>query len=317
MQYNYKDYYKILDVPREATADEIRKAYRKLARKFHPDLNPNNKAAEEKFKEVNEAYEVLSNTDKRKQYDSLGSDWQHDQRFQPPPGFEERFGRRRPGGRGGGGGVEFDFGGSGFSDFFESLFGGARPGGRPNGGDGHEFSARGGDIEGEITISLEDAQKGCTRALTVQREGGRETYNVKIPAGVESGSRIRLGGRGEAGMGRGKAGDLYLRVRFAPHPYLRLEGEELVHDLDLAPWEAVLGATITIRTLDEKIALKIPPGTQNGHKLRLRGRGFRKMDGTRGDLIVQAQIEVPGSVSDAERAAWEELSRKSRFNPRE
>ncbi len=312
MQHNYKDYYKILSVARDASADEIRKAYRKLARKFHPDLNPNNKAAEEKFKEVNEAYEVLSKADKRKQYDSLGSNWQDGQNFQAPPGFEERFAR---GGRGRGAPFEFHGGGgANFSDFFESLFGGSRFHEGPNGG---ASSSRGQDIEGDVMISLNEAFHGCTRAITVQRQEARETYNVKIPAGVEPDSRIRLGGRGEAGTGRGQAGDLFLRVRIAPHPYLRLEGEDLFYDLELSPWEAVLGATVNIATLDEKIKLKIPPGTQNGHKLRLRGKGFKRMNQPQGDLIVHVHIEVPETLSATERSAWEELAKKSSFNPRE
>lgn len=311
MRSDYKDYYKILEVERNASEEEIRKAYRKLARKYHPDLNPNNKRAEEKFKEVNEAYEVLSDSDKRKHYDNLGSDWQHGGQFRVPPGFEGQF----AGGRGGSS-PEFHFEGTGFSDFFESLFGAGRFGGAQHSGE-NSFSSRGQDIEGDIMITLEDAFHGSTRSIAVQRHGKKETYNVKIPAGVEPGSRIRLGGRGEAGTGRGEAGDLYLRVRIAPHPYFHFEGDDLVYDLELAPWEAVLGTTVTISNLDQKLKLKIPPGTQNGRRLRLAKQGFRCFGKPRGDLIVLIRIEVPESTTAAEREAWEELMRRSGFNPRE
>jgi len=309
----YKDYYQILGVSRDASDEEIRKAYRKLARKYHPDLNPDNKQAEEKFKEANEANEALSNPQRRKQYDALGSGWQEGQAFTVPPGFEEMFARAH-GQKGG-----FSFGGTGFSDFFETLFGAARgtagggPWGNVRGGD---FSARGQDIEGEIMVTLEEACRGTTRAITLQRDEKKETYRVKIPPGIEQGSRIRLGGQGQEAVGGGEAGDLYLRIRIAPHPDFRLDGGNLIYDLDLAPWEAVLGTTLTVPTLDQKLNLKIPPGTQNGWRLRLRGQGFQFRGGKRGDLIVQVHVEVPENVTAAERATWEELARSSGFNPR-
>ena len=263
---------------------------------------------EKRFKEINEAYEVLSNTDKRRQYDALGADWQHGQEFQVPPGYEGQFGGFQEGPH------TFHFGGTGFSDFFESMFGGGRFGGeRVNYGD---ISRRGQDIEGDIMITLEEASRGSIRSITVQRDDSKETYKVKIPAGVEPGFRIRLSGKGEAGSGRGEAGDLYLRVRIAPHPYLHLENENLIYDLELAPWEAVLGTTLTISTLDQKLKLKIPLGTQNGQRLRLRGQGFPRLGKPRNDLIVQIHIEAPDQVSAEERKLWEELSRVSSFNPR-
>ncbi len=315
MTFDYKDYYKILGVDRDSSEEEIRKAYRTLARKYHPDLNPNNKQAEEKFKEINEAHEVLSDSSKRKQYDALGSSWQHGQEFRVPPGFEGRFQRGR-----GAPSYEFHFGGTGFSDFFESLFGAGRStAGRSENDsfvDEEVFSSRGQDIEGDIMITLDEAFRGSTRSITMERNGIKETYKVKIPPGIEQDSRIRLGGQGKAGMGHGESGDLYLRVRIAPHPYLHFEGEDLVYDLELSPWEAVLGTTVTISILDQKFKLKIPPGTQNGQRLRLRGQGFPRLGKPRGDLIVLTHIEVPKSIAATERKAWEELAHKSSFNPR-
>jgi curved DNA-binding protein len=212
-------------------------------------------------------------------------------------------------------GYEFHFGGTGFSDFFESLFGEGRFGqGRT--GRTH-VPTKGEDIEGDIMITLDEAFHGSTRSITVRKsQGSEETYKIKIPAGVESGSRIRLGGKGEAGSGRAEAGDLYLRVRVAPHPYFRLEGPDLIYDLELSPWEAVLGNAINFPTLDQTLKLKIPPGTQNGQRFRLRGQGFPRLGKPRGDLIVQIHVEVPESVTPAEKKAWEELVRVSSFNPR-
>jgi len=306
MPAGYKDYYKILEVPRGASGEEVRKAYRKLARKYHPDLNPNNKQAEERFKEINEAHEVLSNKEKRQQYDALGANWQHGQDFRPPPGYESQFGGFNDGD------FEYRFGGTGFSDFFESLFGAGR-GQRGRGG----YSSRGEDIEGDIMITLEEAFHGSTRSITVQRGNKTETYKVKIPAGVEPGSRIRLGGAGEAGVGQGPTGDLYLRVRLAPHPFLRLEGDDLIYDLDVAPWEAVLGASVTVSNLEQKLRLKVPAGVHNGQRLRLRGQGFKPRGRSPGDLLVQIHIEVPHAVAAKERELWEQLAKVSSFNPRE
>jgi len=310
MPTGYKDYYKILEVPRGASGEEIRKAYRKLARKHHPDLNPGDKKAEERFKEINEAHEVLSNPEKRHQYDALGSNWQHGQEFRPPPGYESQFG--------GVGDQDFDFrfDGTGFSDFFERVFGAGR-GFQRGGGAGRGYSSRGEDVEGDIMITLDEAFHGSTRAITVQRGKKTETYKVKIPAGVEPGSRIRLGGAGEAGIGEGPTGDLYLRVRLAPHPFLRLDGDNLVYDLEVAPWEAVLGTAVTVATLDQKLRLKVPQGVHNGQRLRLRGQGFKPRGRPPGDLLVQIHIEVPPSITAKERELWEQLARLSSFNPRE
>lgn len=317
MPATYKDYYKILGVSREASSEEIRKAYRKLARKFHPDLNPNNKAAEEKFKEINEAHEVLSNADRRRQYDALGSGWQQGQSFTPPPGYEEQFGGFR-GDAGTMGGREFVFEGGGFSDFFEAIFGGAR--GRSRGFSGMEeqdFSTRGRDLEGDLMITLEEAHRGVVKEVSLRRRGKVETLKVKVPAGVEPGHVIRLSGQGGQGQGGGGAGDLRLKIHIAPHPDFHMEGTALVYDMEMAPWEAVLGASITVPTLDQKLNLKIPPGTQNGQRLRLRGQGLERLGKGRGDLIVRIHIEVPETVTEDERVLWEQLRAKARFNPRD
>lgn len=348
MPVKYKDYYQTLGLPRTASDAEIKKAFRKLAREHHPDVAKNKKAAEEKFKEINEAYEVLSDPTKRKRYDELGPDWQSGAEFRPPPGWEG-FPRGRTSGGGGPGGAEYEFhfGGTGFSDFFEQLFGsrgGRGGGGFPGGGFTEETLGRerGQDIEGDLMVTLEEAMRGSVRSVSVRRAvpcedcggtgqrgrkvcptcGGNgqvaknETYQVKIPAGVSEGQRLRLAGRGEAGVGGGAAGDLYLRVRLARHPDFEVDGHNLVYQAELAPWEAVLGANISVPTLNGQVSIKIPPGTQNGQKMRVRGRGLPQRSGENGDLIVQTQIEVPPTITDNERKLWEQLARDSRFRPR-
>ncbi len=321
MPVQYKDYYEILGVPRSAGEAEIKKAFRKLAREYHPDVAKDKKRAEEKFKEINEAYEVLGDPERRKKYDELGADWKSGAEFRPPPGWGS-FGGGRSFRRAGTGGQEFEFqfGGTGFSDFFEQFFGsmGQRRGGfgRSAGFADEESAERGRDIEGDILVTLEEALRGSVRSVTVRHESRTETYQVKIPAGVTEGQRLRLAGRGEAGSGGGGAGDLYLRVRLARHPDYEVDGHNLIFEAELAPWEAVLGANISVPTLDGRVNIKIPPGTQNGQKLRLRGRGLPQPGGEHGDLIVVTRLEVPGHVTDAERKLWEQLARESRFNPR-
>jgi len=342
MSVGYKDYYKILGVERTASEEEIRKAFRKLARQHHPDVAKTNKAhAEEKFKEINEAYEVLNDPEKRKRYDALGANWKQGAEFHPPPGWET-FGGGRPGGRRGGrGGVEFEFGGTGFSDFFEQLFG-AR--GR-NGGFGfpmEDTAERGRDLETDILISLPEAVRGSLRSIALRRivpcrdcdgtgQQGRgtcatcggtgqtvhtETHQVKIPAGMLDGQRLRVSGKGEAGASGGGHGDLYLTIRLAAHPEFSVEKANLFHELDLAPWEAVLGANVSVPTLEGSVNIKIPPGTQSSQKLRVRGRGLGK-EGARGDLFVVTQIQVPERIGEAERQLWEKLARESGFSPRD
>ena len=349
MPVQYKDYYQSLGVARNASEAEIKKAFRKLAREYHPDVAKNKKQAEEKFKEINEAYEVLGDPAKRKKYDELGANWSSGADFRPPPGWESFTGGRPTGGRGGrGADYDFHFGGTGFSDFFEQIFGaaGRRSGGFGGGGfaEAEDMGPeRGRDIEGDIMVTLEEVMKGSVRSVSVKRGvpcehcdgtgqraghvcnvcGGSgqvtkaDTYQVKIPAGVSEGQRLRVPGRGEAGTGGASAGDLFLRVRLAKHPDFQVEEHNLVYEADLAPWEAVLGAEIGVPTLNGPVNIRIPAGTQAGQKLRVRGRGLPQRGGGNGDLIVETRVAVPGKVSDAERKLWEELKSRSGFNPRE
>jgi curved DNA-binding protein len=319
MPVQYKDYYKSLGVPRGASEADIKKAFRKLAREFHPDVAKDKKKAEEKFKEINEAYEVLGDDAKRKKYDELGADWKTGAEFRPPPGWGSA-GQAR--GFRGGQAHDFEFGGTGFSDFFEQMFGSRMRGGAggfdSRGGFAREDSAeRGRDVEGDIMVTLDEVQHGSVRSVTVRQNSRAETHQVKIPAGVAEGQRLRVAGRGEAGSGGGEAGDLFLRVRLARHPDFEVEDHNLIYGADLAPWEAVLGASISVPTLDGRVNIKIPAGTQSGQKLRVRGRGLPQRGGGGGDLIVVARIAVPGQVSEAERKMWEQLAKESQFKPRD
>jgi curved DNA-binding protein len=347
MAVEFKDYYETLGVPRNASPEEIRRAFRKLAREYHPDVAKNKKQAEEKFKEINEAHEVLSDLDKRRKYDELGANWKHGAEFRPPPGWQQQTRRPRSSGAGG---QEFDFqfGGTGFSDFFEQFFGtmaGGRAGfgSRPAWSEDLEDRSRGRDTEADLMVTLEEVARGAVRPITVQRpvacdrcdgtgrtrrqvcsacHGSRqivrtESYQVKLPPGVREGQRLRLAGRGEEGSGKGQAGDLYLRVRLAKHPDFRVENDNLYHDLSLAPWEAVLGATVSVPTLTGKVQIRIPPGTQSGQQLRLRGHGLPRHNGGHDDLYVVTHVQVPGRVSPAERTLWEKLARDSTFRPRD
>jgi curved DNA-binding protein len=313
MPVQYKDYYQSLGVVRTASADEIKKAFRKLAREFHPDVAKDKKKAEEKFKEINEAYEVLSDADKRKKYDELGANWKSGAEFRPPPGH---------GGFGGGdqtfrGGrpmssedFETQFGGTGFSDFFEQLFGSRMRGGAGGFGQRGGFAAEepeSRDIEGDIMVTLEEAKRGSVRTVTVRHENRTDSHQVKIPAGITEGQKLRIAGRGEGG------GDLYLRVRLAKHPDFEVDGHNLLLELELAPWEAALGAEISVPTLAGQVNIKIPAGTASGQKLRVRGRGLGKA----GDLLVTTKIVVPGKISEPQKKLWEQLARESKFNPRD
>lgn len=326
MAVKFRDYYEILGVPRKAAQDEIQRAYRKLARKYHPDVNKASDA-EEKFKEINEAYEVLKAPEKRKRYDQLGPDWKAGQDFKPPPGWEFQYDFG-----GGPGQTEFHWGGAGgFSDFFETLFGGqggqrfrdAHSGAR--GGRGPVWSQAGVDQEATVRISLEDAFRGATKSITLQQQSvtpqgqlaiQEKSYEVKIPQGIMSGQKIRLTGQGGAGMGGGPQGDLFLKVEIDPHPVFRLDGRNLSVDLPISPWEAVLGAEVQIQALGGALTLKVPPGTQSGQKLRLRGKGMPNPKGAAGDLHAVIHIVVPKQPSKRERELFEELQKTSSFDPR-
>ncbi|HYR44523.1 MAG TPA: J domain-containing protein [Terriglobia bacterium] len=303
MAVKFRDYYETLGVSRGASDDEIRAAYRKLARKHHPDVNPGNKAAEEKFKEINEAYSALSDPEKRKRYDSLGQNWKEGAEFRTPPGWE--------GARGGFKDVE---GFGDFSEFFENIFGGR--GGR---GAGRNFTRRGNDVEAEIGITLEEAHRGTTRKISLRTvDGKQKVISVSIPAGVSDGQLIRVANEGEPGAGGGPPGDLFLTVRIEPHPPFKiLDGADLEIDLPVAPWEAALGATVRTPTIDGPVELKIPPNTQSGRRLRLRGQGLNRRSGGRGDQYVRIEIVNPPSLSEKERELFQRLASESKFDPRQ
>ena len=319
MSVEFKDYYTILGVPRDASPEDIKKAFRKLARKHHPDVAKDKKTAEAKFKEINEANEVLGDPEKRRKYDQLGADWQNEGAFRGA-------GRGRPAGT-----HEFNFGGTGFSDFFEQFFSGGRAGGggfaqemdhgqRPSAG---RRSRKGNDIEGDILVTLEEAMNGSVRAVSLKmtdpRTGNPEThtFQVRIPPGVTNGRRIRVPGQGEPGTGGGEPGDLFLRVRHAAHPDFSTDGADVLHELEIAPWEAVLGADIPVPTLDGIVKLRIPPGSEHGQQLRVRSRGLPKgKTDERGDFYAVLSVQLPTSLSDPERELWQKLRDTSDFHPR-
>lgn len=319
----FKDYYKTLGVPRDASEEDLKKAFRKLARQFHPDTATDKKRAEEKFKEINEAYEVLSDKDKRKRYDELGPNWEHGAQFRPPPGAGGGGTWRRAGGPGGDG-VEFEFGGTGFSDFFEHFFGGAQgrrgfggaSGGFPGAGQwgGEQEAAgpeRGQDLESDLLVTLEEANNGSERILSLRRRGeGRgavETLKVRIPSGVSDGQRIRVAGKGEPATAHGEPGDLYLNVRLQKHPDFRVEGADLYYELELAPWEAALGAKKTVPTLAQSVAVKVAAGAATGQQLRLKALGLPKRGGGRGDLYAVLTVRVPPAETSSQKKLWEQL----------
>ena len=322
MPVEFQDYYQTLGVSRDASDDELKKAFRKLARKHHPDVAEDKAGAEAKFKEINEAYEVLSDPDKRKKYDRLGADWQNGGGFQPPPGWGAQ------GGGYGGGSQEYHFGGTGFSDFFEQFFGGGggygHPGGYSQGGMGGGVrSRRGGDIEGDLMVTLDEAMHGTERSISLQSSDPRtgetktQTLKVRIPAGAIDGSRIRVKGQGQTGIGSGESGDLMLRIRHAAHPDFSTKEEDVYFELGVAPWEAVLGAEVVVHTLDGDIKLRIAAGAENGQKMRVRGRGLPKgKSGERGDFYVVVDLRLPTELSTEERALWEKLRETSTFRPR-
>ena len=296
----YKDYYRILGVAKTATEKEIKAAFRKLARKHHPDVNPGNKEAEARFKEINEANEVLGDKEKRKRYDELGANWNS-------VGREGAQGRAWPGG---GVRVEFeDLGGAGgFSDFFRTFFSG---GGGGFGGfeGGEEASSPASDAEGEVDLTLAEVCRGTTREVGVG--GTRRRVEVKIPPGVRDGSRVRVAGEGGRGAG-GRRGDLYLRVRVAPDPVFERKGDDLQTTLRAPLTAAVLGGEAQVPTLEGTVGIKIPAGTPAGQVFRLRGHGLPKLgaSGERGDLLATLAVELPRSLTARQRELFEEL-RKS------
>jgi len=310
----YRDYYKILGVARTATADKIHDAFRHLARKYHPDVNPGNKKAEERFKAISEAQEVLGDPTKRRRYDALGDHWKAGQEFSPPSG-EEAAARPARGK---------------FSEFFHSLFGGGIEGLFGGSTDFAESAGqaprRGTDIETEVTITLEQAFRGSSMAVALRipepGAGGaaRSTtrkYDIKIPPGIHDGARIRLAGQGRpSSEKRTPPGDLYVRVHIAAHPSFRPRGSDIESVLAISAWEAALGAKVSVPTLEGPVEMTLPAGSQSDQRLRLRGRGMPLPDGGRGDQYVVLKIVVPKQLSDCERELFEQLARDSSFNPR-
>jgi curved DNA-binding protein len=321
MAVEFRDYYEVLGVARDATAADIKKAFRKLARVHHPDVAAEKANAEEKFKQINEAYEVLSDPEKRKKYDALGKDW-------------DRFGGAPPQGAWSGGGAqqmpegfEFEFGGTGFSDFFEQYFSGGgarRAAGYGSGGfPGAVGKRRGQDIEGDLMVTLDEAFHGSMRTISLRKadpQTGRvvtDEVQVRIPAGIGEGQRLRVPGHGGKGAGGAEDGDLFLRVRMAADPDYRVKGYDLFRDLPVAPWEAVLGTTLSLKVPGGRtVQLKIPAGTNSEDQLRLKGYGLPKKEAP-GDLYVEISIATPPQISGEERALWEKLRHNSTFNPRE
>jgi curved DNA-binding protein len=292
----FRDYYEVLGVPRDAEQDAIRRAYRKLAREYHPDLNSDSDA-EDRFKELGEAYEVLSDPDKRERYDRLGASWREQERQAPDSSFEEFFD-----GHGfGGGDTRFEFS----DDLFERLFGG-RFGG--DGGFAGGGPLRGHDREALLELSIEDALEGGRRRLTLDHHH----IDVNFPAGVRDGQLIRLAGQGGPGREGGPPGDLYLRIALRHDPRFRRRGEaDLDVDVEVEPWQAALGATVAVQTPTGSAQIKVPAGSSSGRRLRLRGRGLPKAGGGRGDLHAVVKITVPKQLSDRERELYEQLAESS------
>ena len=325
----YQDYYETLGVDRGATDDDIQRAYRKLARQYHPDVNKAPDAAE-KFKKINEAYEVLRDPEKRRRYDRLGRQWEAGEPFTAPPGAE---------------GAEFhvggfeNLGGDDASDFFRAFFGDLGGFGRgpfgtrtPRGAAARHWPRqtarprKGADQEAEIEVTLEEAARGAKKPVELEGmapgpdgrlQPKRTSLSVNIPPGVTNGSRIRLGGQGGPGTAGGPAGDLFLRVRLRPDPRFRVEGHNLRTQVDVAPWEAALGARVDIATLEGPARVQVPPGTPSGKTLRLPGKGLPRSKGPPGDLLADVRIVVPKTLTPRERELFEQLARDSQFSPRE
>ncbi len=312
----FKDYYKIMGIDASASDKEIKTAYRKLARKYHPDVSEQDDASD-RFKEVAEAYEVLRDKEKRAEYDEIRQYGVHGQSFRPPPGWQP----------GGAGGEPADD--SAFSDFFSSIFGHTfqQSGSDQSAGAGERYyrgnwtdqtsaPQRGQDIETELPIFLEDTLSETTKKVTYQVAGVEKTLKVKIPAAINNGERIRLKGQGLAGGEGASKGDLYLRIRLVPHPLYDVEGHNLIITLPIAPWEAVLGAKVSVPTLSGKVLLTIPTNSQSGQRLRIKGKGLVNKQGVNGDFYAVLKIVVPQSSDALANEQWQQLAKTTSFDPR-
>lgn len=327
----FKDYYAVLGVPKAASEKDIKQAFRKLARKHHPDVNPGDKAAESKFKEINEANEVLSDPDTRRKYDELGANWRAYEQAGPGGAGNPFAGGAwnanvggAPGGTGGPGGFRtmsqdemnamFGEGADPFSDFFQTFFGsstGSRPDESGRRGRGRARGARQGrDVEQEIDLTLDEAFHGATRRLAIKHDGHARTVDVRIPAGVGDGSRVRIAGEGELGSGGGKSGDLYLRIRLAPHARFERKGKDLYLKLHVPLTTAVLGGEAEVPTLAGKtLRLKVPQATQNGQAFRLKGHGMPATGRHEpGDLYATVEVQLPKTLSPEQRSHFEALA---------
>ncbi|WP_278801530.1 DnaJ C-terminal domain-containing protein [Marinobacter nauticus] len=313
---DFKDYYAVLGVSESATPEEIKKAYRKLARKYHPDVSKEADASD-RFKDVGEAYEVLKDPEKRAEYDQLRKyGTRDDGSFQPPPGWQSASGF------GGGGYTEADA--RQFSDFFEEIFGGGRRGGFGGGGFRQSMRMRGEDVHARLALFLEEAFNGCEKqvSFTVHEPDDQghliprqKTLKVKIPAGMREGQHIRLKGQGAPGVGGGESGDLFIEVELAPHPHFSIEGRDVLVTVPISPWEAALGATVTVPTVSGKVNVKVPKGATSGRKLRLKGKGFPGKHP--GDQIVVLQVAMPEQHTAEAEALYEKLAELEKgFNPR-
>ena len=338
----FKDYYEALGLKRNTSAEDIKSSYRRLARKYHPDLNKTNPEAETRFREVQEAYDVLGDAVKRRQYDSLGTGYRAGMDFQMPPGWDYRTRTEKEAAADTGGGL------GGFSDFFEMLFGGGM---RAKAAASHRAKAangasrageRGGDVETVLTVTLDDIHQGATKKVQLHvnstcaacQGGGMiggercrtcegrghaprlRTMEIKIPLAARDGARLRLAGQGEGGTGPSAvAGDLYVKIKVQPHPIFTPEGKNIHIELPIAPWEAVLGGEVDVPTLDGLVKMKLPPGTQNGSKMRLQQRGLRT-ENSRGDEIVRIKVLIPTEVTERERHLFRQLRDISHFRPR-
>ena len=306
---DFKDYYQILGVSKNADADEIKKAYRQLARKYHPDLNQGDKKAETRFKEVNEAQEVLSDPDKRRKYDRYGQYWSQ----MGQGGTSARSRASEAGAYVDFGG--FDFGQYGnFEDFINEMLGrGASRTPRGYGNvPGGDYNAAPVDSEGSISLSFSEAFNGTQKQFLL----GRETIKVRIPPGAKSGSRLKIKGKGQQ-TSSARRGDLYLNIKLEPHPLFKFKGDNLLAEIPIAPEEAVLGTAIAVPTPDGKVEMKIPAGVDSGQSLRLKGKGWRKSNGQRSDLMVKLKIVTPKDLSEAEKEHYQKLQQLNSYNPRQ